>query len=359
MWNPRSTCRLTTHNFVGQVREDGAIDEAFSSAEIDSTETYAIARQDDGGVVAVGLEVGGTVTRCPFFSRTWSCSALRDGTLDSAFGTNGIFRLSNEGSSWASSIVLEPDGRIVVAGAAYIAAADSSESRLIVLRLLANGSLDPSFGDQGIHVGPLVDFSHVLRVARTEAGSYRVSTAVLDSCAIAGVTFDGLPDAAFGNAGIQTVLSAGGLPMSCESLDVISDGRLLVAGSDGERGIAARLLANGAPDPTFAGDAVIAASMTQATSITAIADGKMLLAGVGLNGASIMRLEASGARDTTFGNDGRTWIDLLSEYGATPLVHDMAIRDDGSVIAAGGDSTSKVPFVVRLVGDAAERARAS
>ena len=71
-----------------------------------------------------------------------------------------------------------------------------------------------------------------------------------------------------------------------------------------------------------------------------------------MNGSSIMRLEASGARDTTFGNDGRTWIDLLSEYGATPLVHDMAIRDDGSVIAAGGDSTSKVPFVVRLVGDA-------
>ena len=231
-----------------------AIDEAFSSAEIDSTETYAIARKDDGGVVAVGLEVGGNVDQMSFFRRTLVVFRLgADGTLDSAFGTNGIFRLSNEGSSWASSVVLEPDGRIVVAGAAYIAVADSTESRLIVLRLLANGSLDPSFGDQGIYVGPLVDFSHVLRVVRTEAGSYRVSTAMLDSCAIAGVTFDGLPDAAFGNAGIQTVLSAGGLPMSCESLDVISDGRLLVAGSDGERGIAARLLANGAPDPTFAG----------------------------------------------------------------------------------------------------------
>ncbi len=275
-----------------------------------------------------------------------------DGTLDTAFGTNGVFRLSNDGSSWASSVLLEPDGRIVVAGAAYVTVADSSETRLIVLRLLGNGNLDPSFGDQGIYFGPVVDFSHELRLARTEAGNYRVSGAGPDSCVIAGVTMEGLQDAAFGNAGIRTVMSGGGLPVSCESLDVGPDGKLLVAGSDGERGFAARLLANGAPDPTFTADAVMAASMTQATSITAIADGKVLVAGVGPNGGSIMRLQASGARDTTFGDDGRTWIDLLSEYGATPLVRDMAIRDDGSVIAAGGDSTSKAPFVVRLVGDA-------
>ena len=352
MWNPRSSCRRAIHNFVGQLREDGGVDEAFSSAEIASTETYGIARQAGGGTVAVGREIGGNVSSCLVTSTLVVFRLTSDGTLDSAFGTNGIFRLSIEGSSLASSLVLEPDGRILVAGAAYVTVADSTESRLVVLRLLANGSLDPSFGEQGIYVGPVVDFSHELHLVRTEAGSYRVTTAMLDSCAIAGVTTDGVPDAAFGNAGIQTVMSALGLPMSCESLDVSTDGRLIVVGSDGERGTAARLLANGAPDATFAADAAIGNSMARVTSITAIADGKMLLAGVGVNGSSIMRLEASGARDATFGDEGRTWIDLFSEYGATPLVHDMTIRDDGSVIAVGGDSTSNVPFVVRLVGDA-------
>ena len=180
MWNPRSSCRRTIHNFVGQLREDGAVDDAFSSAEIASTETYAIARQDDGGIVAVGREIGGNVTSCLFSRKLVVFRFASDGTLDSAFGTNGIFRLSSEESSWASSIVLEPDGRIVVAGAANVAVADSTESRLVVIRLLANGSLDPSFGDQGLYSGPVVDFSHELRLARAEAGSYRVTTAVLD-----------------------------------------------------------------------------------------------------------------------------------------------------------------------------------
>ena len=166
MWNPRSSCRRTIHNFVSQLREDGAVDEAFSSAEIASTETYGIARQDDGGIVAVGREVGGNVTSCLFSRKLVVFRFASDGTLDSAFATNGIFRLSSEESSWASSIVLEPDGRIVVAGVANFTVADSTESRLIVIRLLANGSLDTSFGDQGLYLGPVVDFSHELR-ART------------------------------------------------------------------------------------------------------------------------------------------------------------------------------------------------
>ena len=37
--------------------------------------------------------------------------------------------------------------------------------------------------------------------------------------------------------------------------------------------------------------------------------------------------------------------------GSTPIVHDMAVREDGSVIAAGGDVSADQSFIVRLLGE--------
>ena len=101
-------------------------------------------------------------------------------------------------------------------------------------------------------------------------------------------------------------------------------------------GFAARLLANGALDPAFASDAAIAESMDRCDfDCGRGTDGKILLAGSGVKGASIMRLQATGELDSLFGNGGRTWIDLASEYGSAPVVHDLAVRADGACLPPG------------------------
>jgi len=51
-----------------------------------------------------------------------------------------------------------------------------------------------------------------------------------------------------------------------------------------------------------------------------------------------------------FGNAGAMFIDLPSESAARPLVHDMYVGADGSVVAAGGDANFAQAFVVRLLG---------
>ena len=187
----------------------------------------------------------------------------------------------------------------------------------MVLRLLADGSLDGSFGAGGVYIGSVADFSGEIRLARSLAGGYRVPVYGAEGCIIVGLTMDGVPDASFGSAGVAALESPSGNPVACNSLESLADGSLLVAGSAGENGFVKRLLASGAPDPTFVADSTIANWMAEATSIAAAAGGGVLVAGSGPEGALIARLRSSGELDTLFGDRGRTWIEL--EWIRAPL----------------------------------------
>ena len=72
--------------------------------------------------------------------------------MDESFGTGGTSPVQAEleagGGSYASDLLVQPDGRIVVVGTASNYADD--DRRMIVLRLDANGDRDPSFGSNGI-----------------------------------------------------------------------------------------------------------------------------------------------------------------------------------------------------------------
>ena len=90
--------------------------------------------------------------------------------------------------------------------------------------------------------------------------------------------------------------------------------------------------------------------MTNATVLALEDNGSVIVAGEGVNGASIMRLQANGELDALFGNARFSLIDLPSEFGTSPLVHDMFVRPDGGVLAAGSAGFSQRPFVIRLLG---------
>jgi uncharacterized delta-60 repeat protein len=263
---------------------------------------------------------------------------------------NGIVEWPDSGSQ-ASSLALEPDGRIVVAGVAPFVLTDLSEIRLHVFRFLSDGSLDLTFGTSGIHVGPAVDLP--VSITRTSSGGYRVAAGGPAGGAIIGLTSNGMPDANFGDAGIVGVASAGGESVIVNSLEQLTDGGLLLAGRIGERGFVRRLLANGAPDPAFTADGAAIGTITEVTAIERAGDGKVLFAGTGDTGASIVRLHATGQRDALFGDRGLTWIDLPSDGASSPVIQDLSVDQDGSVIAAGGDLLR--PFVVRLLGESGGR----
>ena len=74
-----------------------------------------------------------------------------DGSLDPAFSGDGLAILTFGSDDELSGLAIQSDGKILVAG--------SSDCRIVVARLLADGTLDPGYGAGGVQIvhssGPL------------------------------------------------------------------------------------------------------------------------------------------------------------------------------------------------------------
>ena len=97
--------------------------------------------QPDGKIAVIGSSI---ITN--YATRVARLDA--NGVLDATFGTNGIFTPSISGFSdiLPTWITVLPDGRLQTVGYAY----NSSQSKVISFRMLANGQLDANFGTNGV-----------------------------------------------------------------------------------------------------------------------------------------------------------------------------------------------------------------
>ena len=234
------------------------------------------------------------------------------------------------GRDFASSVALDSDGRIVVAGV--------DGSNLVVLRLMQNGELDATFADSGIFTGAALAGVRP-RILPVDTGGYRVlvhdAAATFAKCRVLALTAAGAVDESFGVLGYADLASTA-LVSNCNSIVRSSAGRLLVAGSNDDRAFVLRLMADGKVDTGFDAGA-ITATMTSASAVGGGADDSVLVAGRGprdVAGVPVVRLHADGSLDTQFGNGGTTWIDLPS--GGLASAHDLAVLPGGDIVVVGG-----------------------
>jgi len=126
---------------------NGVIDSTFNgigyiipNINNEDDEGQGIAVQPDGKIVIAGY----TYSNFTYYDNV----VMRfdtTGTLDTSFNSTGIVYSDINGfDNQANSLVLQPDGKIVTAGKAYITSIDISLSRF-----LSNGVLDSTFGDNG------------------------------------------------------------------------------------------------------------------------------------------------------------------------------------------------------------------
>jgi uncharacterized delta-60 repeat protein len=108
----------------------------------------SVAVQPDGRVIVVGA----TYPSSGHGSRFGLTRFNPDGSLDDSFGDGG--RVTTPFSGWdgggAGSVAVQPDGRIVVAGSVGNSAIKFPEGRFALARYNSDGSLDPSFGTGGV-----------------------------------------------------------------------------------------------------------------------------------------------------------------------------------------------------------------
>ena len=274
-------------NFSGRLSSAGTIDLSYAAAKLEDIQVFDVAMQPDGKVVAVGRTLRSKRSALTVFR------LQPGGALDTTFGDAGIMRLRYRAvATHGSSVVLDADGRIVVAGL--------QSDELIVLRLLENGTLDDGFGASGIVSGPANDSTHT-HILRTGDGGYRVLTGFNDGakrhCHVVALTANGSVASTFGDQGSALLDSSSTGSTNCNSMVTQSDGRLLVAGNEDEHGFARRLLANGQPDNTFAASAVSSA-LTDATALAVGADSRVVVAGRGPDGIPGALVVHAGGRST-------------------------------------------------------------
>ena len=191
-----------------------------------------------------------------------------DGILDTSFATAGISMLDISGrEDTLRDAVVTSDGSIVVVGE-IDNPASSSASDPFVLRLTTNGTLDSSFGTNGVSVvgspGPDIlanSFDAVTLSADGKivaVGTVRNSEAfeIGDDLLVARFMANGSPDLSFGNAGLA-ILDAGSNLEVLLAVDTNTAGEVFATGERDNDLILVKLLENGTPDASFGAQGLV------------------------------------------------------------------------------------------------------
>jgi uncharacterized delta-60 repeat protein len=275
------------------------------------------------------------------------------GDLDPTFSGDGrvITPIGLLGQDTGNGVVVEPDGRIVVAGSSSTATVTDEPHDIAVVRYLPDGSRDPAFGTKGIYTLDLSGQDFAYDVALAPGGDLVVvGTAILGGdydVVVVRLTDAGVPDTAFGGGDGIVTTALTGLGDRARAVAVQDDGRIVVAGETGSTGGAgdvfvARYLAGGGLDGTFSGDGVATLDVLgrggadAARDLVLDRDGRAVITGSTNDGARdlifVARYTTGGTLDRTFSGDGKRTI----SFGAGPEVGYAAlVQGDGAIVAGG------------------------
>lgn len=289
----------------------------------------------DESLLAVGHRVRPQVGTDAFLAKL-----LADGSLDLSFGEQGISEvdLPEVLNAAAQAVIAEPDGKVVAVGTVV--------GDVALARYNVDGSLDSSFGDEGIVI---TDIEGRLDegVAAVRLSDGRIAVAATSALAneerVAVLVYerDGSLDMMFGDGGISLV--SAGVDQEARALLVDPNGELVVAGfarNNTADFLALRLLSSGQLDAGFGNGGFATVDFEEGVDIVNAVlrqpGGSIILLGQTRLGSSIdfalARLTPGGILDTSFGTNGRTKTDLFFDQNA---ITGGILAADGRIITTG------------------------
>lgn len=347
---------------------DGSLDNTFGNAGkiigyvgVGVGSLNSIAVQSDGKKVVAG-NAQDSLGRFNFFISRYNL----DGTPDNTFSGDGK-QLIDFGYSYASlsSLAIQHDGKLVVAGSVYIYGVypNSDITHFALARFNTDGSFDSTFSGDGRQItnfGNKYLFTDVSSVAIQDDGKIVVGAAATDTAlnrdfAIVRYNLDGSLDNTFNSDGKQTT-DFSNFDVAT-SLAILSNGKIVVAGKtlngSNLNFIIARYNQDGSLDKTFSGDGKqttdFASTRDHANSVAIQIDGKIVVAGsTQINGTNdddfaIARYNSDGSPDTTFKNNGKLTID----FGSFEAAFSANLQTDGKIVIVGS------AFNTNFIGDIA------
>jgi uncharacterized delta-60 repeat protein len=321
----------------------------------------SVATQPNGRIVAAG-EGGGNF---PFGGDFALARYKRDGALDLTFGADG--KVVTDLGEWpgsAADLVIQSDGKIVVVGTQNRNDVAGLSGDFVVVRYNPDGSLDTSFGSGGVVLSELR--GEALGVVLQPdgkivvAGYSGLSDVSLDT-ALVRYEADGSLDPSFDDDGIAVVDLGGGLRDAALDVVVQADGKVVVAGlvdllpgpGRAHDFLLARFGVDGSLDTQpldpyldapFGIGGVVTTDFGEerdvAYAVTIEPGGKLVVAGemkdefTTPGDFALARYRLDGSLDPSFGSGGKVTTDISS----FDVIEDVAVHSDGSIVVAGGTS---------------------
>lgn len=336
---------------LARYNQDGTLDVSFNGngrvmGTFGNTGAIAngIALHSDGKIVASG--------RCWTGSGEDICAARynADGSLDVSFNTTGkVITPFGGGNAFdtGDGVAIQYDGKIVVAGRCRV----DTNYRFCIVRYNVDGSLDSTFGSAGkvtTQIGGTFDSAS--SVAIQPNGRIVVAgncVASQQNFCLSRYHADGTLDVSLAGTGkVLTVINTAAI---ATSVALQPDDKIILAGRCWN-GVSyydfclARYNADGSADRTLNGNGFVVAPATlgnnEATGVSVQADGKIVLVG-NCGSFCLARFNSDGSLDRTLNGTGKV---VTPIGGAFPEpAYAVVVQPDGKIVAAGSCSDSNTP----------------
>ena len=283
-------------------------------------------------------------------------------TLDPTFnGTGYRIHVFNSDGAIGESVVVQPDGKIVLGGWTLAPAVWGS---FAAIRLNSNGTPDTSFSGDGAVISTVANFNRGNTVLLQPDGKIllngnRYFGDTNNDFTILRYDTGGTLDNSFDGNGVAAPNFNGFSDDYAYDMALQPDGKIVMVGSTAPTTTINKQLpsdlalmrfnTNGSLDPTFAGNGTLVVRFQNvsesANAVVIQPDGKIVIGGFLNNPVTggdeflLMRFNANGSLDTTFGTSGLT----VSQMGTR--ITTMALQADGKILAGGG------PVVARFTPD--------
>lgn len=336
---------------------------------------YAIARFTDGGFIDSSFgtngktelnNINGTATAISILpdnkiittggvvdSKVITVKLKEDGAPDSLFGINGISIIDMGGFIVKYALVVQDDGKIVIAGA--ISNNLELGFDMLLLRLNADGSLDGGFGNKGYIINKKAFGIYATVAIQADqkivtACSYWQPGGGYDQFVISRYNTNGTLDETFGENGnaFTDISDADDKPYA---LKILNDGKIVAAGEANtvltvpSYMVAVKYNTDGSLDNSFGENGIAKIifndTSSQASGLQVQADGKLILTGRAYNllqdgttasGFALCRLKANGTIDSSFANNGREVTSFGGKYAAANA---SVLQPDGKIVLSG------------------------
>ena len=271
------------------------------------------------------------------------CTNAQSGYLDLSYSEDGIFTadLGGNGFDIVYNSTLQTDGKLLLTGI--------SNGDFAIMRLLPDGTPDPLFGNDGLS---LVDYagnsdrSHAVVVQPDGriviAGETQINNQ--GDFAILRILPDGTPDSTFGIHG-WTVTDLGTQYEFPNCVALQADGKIVAAGRQTGTPLSDMVMVryhpDGRVDSLFGSDGIVVTNLREedeAFSIAIQPDGQIILAGFASISASgdfaVTRYNPDGTLDKFFGEGGKVITDI-DGVNASDFIKAMVLLPDGKILVVG------------------------